>query len=100
MPLSKKEVEHIAHLARIRLTDTELLRFEKDIDSILAFVGELGTLDVGGIDPLTGGTTLENVLREDVLDGSRREGDGEVLTRASKRHRDGYVFTPSVFERS
>lgn len=65
MSITKKEVEHIAKLARIELTEEELERFQADLSKVLGYIEVLKTVDTEGVEPLAQVTGLENVLRED-----------------------------------
>ena len=49
MPLSKKEVEHIADLARLHLQEDEIVRFQQQLSDILDHVGILQRLDISEI---------------------------------------------------
>ena len=61
---TREDVQKLAALARIRIQDDELDRFTAEFDGILAYVGQLETLDIK-----TGGEAdrpaLVNVMRED-----------------------------------
>lgn len=63
---TKEEVQKLAALARIRVGDTELDKFTSEFDAILAYIGQLETLDIsqgaGG-----GKSPLRNVMRVDGL---------------------------------
>src|SRR6056297_1625521 len=48
--ISKEEVQHIANLARLRLTDEEIKEMQKDLDSILDYVEKLQEVDTEGIE--------------------------------------------------
>lgn len=100
--ISKKDVEHIARLARIELSDGEMAKFGKDLSDILAFVEKLGEVDTALIEPLTGGTNLENIMREDTRSGffgeARLDEQGQSLIEAAPRRRDGSVEVPAVFQ--
>jgi len=101
--ISKKDVQYIARLARIELTEAERAKFEKELSAILEFVAKLGEVDTSAVESLSGGTELTNVLREDVppADSGKRMADSpERLVGASPRKRDGYVEVPAVFERA
>jgi len=63
--LTKKEIEHIAGLARIGLDEKELKKYSKDISSILDWIEQLKEVDVEGVEPTAHITGLENVSRED-----------------------------------
>jgi len=66
MKLSREEVLHIAHLARIELKDEEVEKFRSQLSEILSFVEKLNELDTEGIDPKFSVIPPENVLREDI----------------------------------
>ena len=73
--LTEKEVDHIAQLARIKLTDKEKDKFKNELSSILDFVKKLNELDTknvdpalagkGGVEPLYQVTGIVNALRSD-----------------------------------
>ena len=64
--LSRSDVEHVAHLARLGLTDDELNRLEGQLNHILDQYAILATLDTDAIAPTAQTIELENILREDV----------------------------------
>lgn len=65
MSLDEKQVENIAKLARLGLTDKEKKKFQKELSSILDFVEKLNKAETKGIEPMAQATGLNNVLRED-----------------------------------
>ena len=99
--ISRNDVEHIARLARLELSAAEKTTFAKDLDGILTFVEKLNEVDTSSVEPLTGGTNLENAMRED--DRSEQKAvnseQGRALVEATPRHRNGYVEVNAVFER-
>ncbi len=102
MTISQKIVEHIARLARIELNAAEKSKFEKELSAILDFVAKLNEVDVSKVEPLTGGTELVNVMRDDSLTADRRPGLGASpgrLVEAAPKKREGYVEVKAVFER-
>ncbi|MFI5262564.1 MAG: Asp-tRNA(Asn)/Glu-tRNA(Gln) amidotransferase subunit GatC [Candidatus Limnocylindrales bacterium] len=64
--LSREEVAHIAHLARLGLTDAELTRLMGQLDHILEQYAVLAALDTEAIAPTAQTIELENILRDDV----------------------------------
>lgn len=52
MSLSKEQVRHVAHLARLALSGEEEERFARQLGSILGYVERLQSLDVSGVEPL------------------------------------------------
>lgn len=65
MALSKKQVQGVARLARLGLTDDQIDIFSKDLDSILEMVAELSELNVEKIKETSHVTGLTNVTRPD-----------------------------------
>ncbi|MBL0385828.1 Asp-tRNA(Asn)/Glu-tRNA(Gln) amidotransferase subunit GatC [Tumebacillus sp. ITR2] len=65
MSITVKEVEHIAHLSRLALTDEEKVKMADTLGKILNFANELQELDVENVAPTTHTLPLKNVLRED-----------------------------------
>lgn len=80
MALTIKEVEHVALLARLSLSDDEKEVFSRQLSSILEYVDQLNELDTGDVEPLTHILPLYNVFRDDaVRPGSPGE---EILSNA------------------
>jgi len=65
-PLTRADVEHVAHLARLGLTADELARLEGELNHILDQYARLAELDTDAIPPTAQVIELENILREDV----------------------------------
>jgi aspartyl-tRNA(Asn)/glutamyl-tRNA(Gln) amidotransferase subunit C len=65
--ISRAEVAHLAHLARLAVTDEELDRFAGQLDSILQAVARVGEVAAADIPPTSHSVPLTNVLREDVV---------------------------------
>ena len=68
--LSRADVEHVAHLARLGLTDEELGRLEGELNHILDQYAILAQLDTDAIAPTAQTIELENILRDDVVGSS------------------------------
>jgi len=63
--ISKKDIEHIAKLARIKLTDSESEKMTKDLGLILHYVDTLNEVDTENVKPMAHVTGTENIYRED-----------------------------------
>ena len=66
MPLERAEVEHIAALARIGLTEAELATFGEQLSNILAQFDVLKELDTGSVSPTGHAVELDTVMRDDI----------------------------------
>jgi aspartyl-tRNA(Asn)/glutamyl-tRNA(Gln) amidotransferase subunit C len=72
MKISRDQVEHIADLAKLSLTDDEIDMYADQLSAILAYVEQLGELDTSAIPPTASVLPLQNVLRPDVAKSSLR----------------------------
>ncbi len=59
------DVAYVAHLARIKLTDEEIVTFQGQLDQILGYVAQLGELDVDKVEPMAHAIPVQNVFRKD-----------------------------------
>lgn len=64
--IDEKQVRHIAHLARLKLTDDEVARFGGQLSGILEYVEKLGEVNTDGIEPTAHALPVHNVFRDDV----------------------------------
>jgi aspartyl-tRNA(Asn)/glutamyl-tRNA(Gln) amidotransferase subunit C len=93
MKLSIKEVQHIADLARLKLSDTEKQRYVEQLSDILDYVDHLNELDTDHIPPTASVLSLQLRLRDDeARDGLSQE---EVLGSAAETQ-DGQFKVPPV----
>lgn len=65
--ISREEVAHLAHLARLAVTEEELDRFAGQLDVILQAVARVGEVAADDIPPTSHTVALTNVLRDDVI---------------------------------
>ncbi|MDQ0340095.1 aspartyl-tRNA(Asn)/glutamyl-tRNA(Gln) amidotransferase subunit C [Caldalkalibacillus uzonensis] len=93
--ISKQEVEHVARLARLNLTEEEKEQFTKQLDSILNFAQKLNELDTDNVEPTSHVLPLVNVMRDDVPHESLPV---EEALKNTAEHQDGQVKVPSVLE--
>jgi aspartyl-tRNA(Asn)/glutamyl-tRNA(Gln) amidotransferase subunit C len=94
--IGKKELKHLAELARLELHEREEEEFLTDLDKILNHIQELQKLNTEGVLPVTGGTGLSNVVREDAAEENRLRGEEAV--EAFPETEKGYLKVPPVFE--
>lgn len=65
--LSIEEVETIAELAKLTLTDAEKVMFQEQLSAILDYAEKLQQVDTSGIPPTASAIPLKNVMRPDVV---------------------------------
>lgn len=93
--INKKTLKYLADLSRIELTEKEGEKLLKDLQKILDYFKELQELDTSKIEPLTGGTSLKNVFREDKrLENKEQISAGEYFPETE----DNFLKVPPVFE--
>ncbi len=64
--LTPETVRKVAKLARLKLSDSDVERFTKQLGQVLGYVDMLSELNTDGVAPLTHPLEIQNVLREDV----------------------------------
>ena len=67
MSLTKEDVEKVAMLARLRLSDEEIVAMTEQLGKVLGFIQQLEELDTDGVDPMAHALDIENVLVDDEL---------------------------------
>jgi len=95
MKITREQVEHVARLARLELTDAEKELFTGQLDGILAYVDKLNELDTTGIVPTAHAVPMENAFREDVETPSI--GVERALANAPDRS-ESFFRVPKVIE--
>lgn len=95
MSIDRETAARVAKLARIRVEEGDLPALAGEFNTILGFFEQLGEVDVGGIEPMTGVTPQRLKRREDVVtDGGQQE---KVLANAPDA-REGFFAVPKVVE--
>ncbi len=87
--LSRADVEHVAHLARLGLTEEELTRLEGQLNHILDQYTILASLDTEHIPPTAQTIEVANILRDDVVQPSLSVE--EALANAPERSGDHFA---------
>jgi aspartyl-tRNA(Asn)/glutamyl-tRNA(Gln) amidotransferase subunit C len=94
--LSRRDVEHVAHLARLGLNEAELSLLEGQLNHILDQYGILAQLDTDHIAPTAQTIEVENILREDEVRPSLDRDD--ILANAPEKRGDYFVVPPILGE--
>ena len=95
MSLTLKEVEHIAELARLNLTEAEKEEYREQLSDILDYAQRLLNLDTAGIPPTSSVLPPQSSLRPDKV---QQPLTTETLLRNSKNKQDDQFRVPPVME--
>lgn len=95
MSIQTKDVEHVAKLARLHLTDEEREMFTEQLNAILQYAEKLNELDTEHIAPTTHVLHLSNVMRDDVVEESLPL---DKVFRNAPDEEDGQFKVPAVLE--
>ena len=95
MSVDAATVKRIGRLARIRVEDDEVEKYQCEINAILGFVEQLSEVDVDGVEPMTSVTPMQLRRREDkVTDG----GYPEKIVANAPLTEDNFFMVPKVIE--
>lgn len=95
MALDKATVAHVAKLARIKIDEAELDRYQGDLNAILEWMEQLGEVDTDGVEPMTAVVPRPTLERPDVVtDGDQQD----AVTTNAPDTAHGYFVVPKVVE--
>jgi aspartyl-tRNA(Asn)/glutamyl-tRNA(Gln) amidotransferase subunit C len=95
MSVDTDAVRRIARLARIKVSDDEIVGLQGEINAILSFVEALESVDVTGVEPMTSVVPMVLPMRDDVVS----DGEIEPLVLANAPlTEDGFFLVPKVIE--
>jgi aspartyl-tRNA(Asn)/glutamyl-tRNA(Gln) amidotransferase subunit C len=92
-PISRADVEHVAHLARLALTDDEITELTAELASILGHAADIEALALDDVPPTAHPLPLENVLRPDDV---RPSLDRDEVLAAAPAAEDGRFRVPRI----
>ena len=81
------EINYLLNLARIKISDNEKKEIAADLAKILDYVNQLQEVKTDDLEPMAGGTFLDNIYRTDEIDAKHRN-----------LKVDGYFKVPPIFE--
>ena len=93
--LSRSDVEHVAYLARLGLTDEELTLLEGQLNHILDQYAILAELPTDDIPPTAQTIELENILRDDVV---RPSLPSEAVLANAPARQGEFIVVPSILD--
>ena len=95
MALSKRDVEYIAHLARLEVSDDEIADYVDKLSNIIDLVAQLGEVDTDGVLPMAHPLDMSQRLRPDEV---TEEGQRSLFQANSEAVTDGFYRVPKVIE--
>lgn len=95
MDISIKQIEQVASLSRIKLTDEEKDVFREQLTDILVYIEKLNELNTDNVQPMAYATSLKNVLREDKQKPSFTR---QEILELSPSSANGFFKVPRVLE--
>jgi len=88
-----KDVEHVAKLARLELTEEEKELYTKQLGDVLKYVDQMNEVDTSNVKPMAQVVDLVNVMREDVV---HYEQTKEELMANAPDEEDGFFKVPKI----
>jgi len=91
------EIDHLLKLARIELSSQEKEKIVLDLENILNYVKQLQKVNTDGVEPMTGGTLLENICVSDKINKQKKD-ISEELKKSAPCLKDDYLKIPPIFD--
>ena len=95
MAVTKEQVKYIASLAKLKIAESELDAFTKEMEQIIEFANSLNEIDTEGIEPTAHIQGIENMLRQD---GEPVQFDTNELLKNAPEKVDSCFCVPKVVE--
>ena len=95
MALSKRDVEYIAHLARLEVSDDEIADYVEKLSSIIDLVAQLGELDTADVVPMAHPLDMNQRLRPDEVNETDHRDEYQANSQAIGQ---GFYRVPKVIE--
>ena len=89
------DIDYVADLARVALSDEEKAKFSTQLDSIIGYVEKLNELETGNVEPLAHPFSRENVWQEDEVKGSLSTEDA---LKNAPAQRSNMIIVPKVVD--
>lgn len=93
MSISREDVQHVALLARLELTEEEIVTYTKQLNSILEYAETLNQLDTSEVPPTAHVLPLHNVFREDQVEPSM---DQKKIVQNAPQEEEGFFRVPRI----
>ncbi len=93
--ISMEQVKHVAHLARLAITEEEAAQFQHQLDQMISFAEQLNELDTDQVTATSHVLDMKNVMREDV---SKPGLPIEEVVKNAPDSEDGYIRVPAIID--
>ena len=93
--ITKDQVEHVAKLARLSLTEEEKELYTEQLSKILDYIDQLNEVNTKGVEPMTQPIPIVNVMREDVV---KKEFSREDILKNAPHEEYGFFRVPKIGE--
>jgi aspartyl-tRNA(Asn)/glutamyl-tRNA(Gln) amidotransferase subunit C len=93
--ISVDQVKHVAHLARLAVTEEEADKLTEQLDKIITFAELLNEVDTESVEPISHVLDIKNVMREDV---AKPGLSSEEVLKNAPDHQDGQIKVPAIIE--
>lgn len=94
--ISRQEVQHIAKLARLGLTEKETEKHQKELSSILDYIENLKEVDTSGVEPTSHSILVENVMRSD--ESQKPGAKSQGLMKLAPQTKNGHLKVKSILK--
>ena len=91
--ITVKDVEHVAKLARLNLTEEEKEKFTSQLGDVLKYVEQMNEVDTSDVKPMSHAIDFVNVMREDEV---KYEQTKEELMKNARDAEDGFFKVPKI----
>lgn len=91
--ITVKDVEHVANLARLELTEEEKELYTKQLGDVLKYVEQMNEVDTSNVKPMTQVVDFNNVMREDI---PNLEISKEALMSNAPEEENGFFKVPKI----
>jgi len=95
--ISNEDVKHVAKLAKLKLAESEISKFSKQLSEIISYVEELSEADTSKTEPISQTTGLENVSRLDSINSEVVLFQDEALS-GTESVQNGYFVVDAIFK--
>ena len=95
--LDENAVRHVAHLARLDVSDQEVTALAGQLTAILRYFEKLNELDTSSVEPTAHPFSVTNVLRDDVV---QAPWPADTAMHNAPQHRDQFFQVPKILEQS